>query len=123
MEKLLNKLLEKGWKPRGIPHLKNAYYTTKYISFSKKTIFWLTFYEKSIRALVAKESWLWQFVCENKIIEQWKTVHDFVMKHICYADEKRCWWFSMCNAEYYIMMCSLLEESELEEFLLENIKV
>jgi len=124
MEELLNKLIKKWWKPFGwddkLSSLHKEYGVWKwYIRFHN----WMDSELFDLRQLVSKESGLWQFCCESKIIEQWKTVHDFVMKHICYADENRCWWFSMCNAEYYIMMCSLLEESELEQFLLDNIKI
>lgn len=124
MEELLNKLIKKWWKPRNKEEVKRLNYHTLYrevvsLEFDNYNL-WVSY---SIRDLVSKESWLRQFCCETKLIEQWKTVHDYVMKHICYADENRCWWFSMCNAEYYIMMCSLLEESELEQFLIDNIKI
>lgn len=124
MEELLNKLIEKGRVPFWLKWVDKAEYAEQYFRNYNWNFWWEWWSKrKSIRDIVSKDSWLWQYVCENKIIEQWKTVHDFVMKHICYADENRCWWFSMCNAEYYIMMCSLLDESELEQFLLDNIKV
>jgi len=122
MEKLLNKLIEKGWKPRWIPHLRNAYYTTKYVNFSKRTIFWLTFYEKSIRALVAKESWLWQFVCENNLnYSEDDSIYNVWLKH--YAEDDHESPYTYASPVWYIIESALCDEDKLEEFLLSNIKV
>jgi len=121
LEQLLNRLIQRGWKPRWIPHLRNAYYTTKYISFSKRTIFWLTFYEKSIRALVAKESWLWQFVCENGM----RPKRPWYEEHIWQRDGKTNWDRCILENEYqyYLIESALCDEDKLEDFLLSNIKV
>ena len=76
-----------------------------------------------LRELVSKESGLWQFVCENRIIENWKTVHDYVISHITYSYDKGCWWYAPNNSEFWIMISALKDESELEKFLLDNIKI
>lgn len=122
LEILLNKLIEKGWKPferEKTLHIKiydcdlNVYFDWWFMNEDKK----------SFRELVSKESWLWQFVCKNKIIEQWKTVHDYVISHITYSYDKGCWWYAPNNSEFWIMMSALCDEDKLEKFLLENIKV
>ena len=117
MEELLNKLIKGWWKPRW----ENE---PIYMLSSKKLYIPDTMeVNRSLRDLVSKESGLWQFVCENWIIENWKKVHDYVIKLITYSDENHCWWYGMCNAEYYMMMSALCDEDKLEKFLLENIKI
>jgi len=123
MEELLNKLIEKGWKPFG-------YYDRMYLSdkscvqyhkgkgmrsyfFVKGNWVWDNF---TLRELVSKESWLWQFVCENKLYKD-------------YVEDRWTYWDSMtkcCNYrdyEYRLIESALCDEDKLEEFLLENIKV
>ena len=127
MEELLNKLIEKGWKPFGItctdfikgtwlewipsycfnphPHMWFAWWTRRY-------------HRPSLRQIVSKESWLWQFVCENRminipwyknIIRQWVDTK----RHKYYGKDYRYW---LCES-------SLKDESELEDFLLSNIVI
>ena len=70
MEELLNKLIEKGWKPFG----KNAYNccdNAKRIWYEWWEESYREYIEISPRKLTSKESWLWQFVCENGMIKLW----------------------------------------------------
>ena len=72
--------------------------------------------KKSFRELVSKESNLWQFVCENKFYKDYNedsgTYWDSTMKIYNYRDY-----------QYWLIESSLKDESELEQFLLSNIKV
>ena len=137
LEELLNKLIEKGWKPFWItctdfikgtglewipsycfnpqPHMWVAWWTRKY-------------HRPSLRQIVSKESWLWQFCVENKLINQdkgnvQKWTHQF--RHCVYDED--CWIENNNlyndNYEYRIIESSLKDENELEDFLLSNIKV
>ena len=116
LEELLNKLIEKGWKPRGC----------KAVSFyiKDKIIFWLGNWQTNLRELVSKESWLWQYVCENGMVngeDRWtlnarqKSIYDkFITSEKEYTPKK--------NYEYRLIESVLCDEDKLEQFLLDNIK-
>jgi hypothetical protein len=78
----------------------------------------------SLRDLVSKESWLWQFVCENGMVKKNKWIGRF-KEHLDTRDwePKEDWEFDMGCAEYYIIESSLKDESELEDFLLQSIVI
>lgn len=133
MEELLNKLIEKGWKPFGnkeIVDCKTAEMNinllneevNKVSKFKDKVAFTnsvLIFDEINLRELVSKESWLWQFVCENGIIE----------------DEHYCWdWYTHWDENwrieirqkdyrYRLIQSALCDENKLEDFILSNIVI
>lgn len=115
MEKLLNKLLEKGWKPfeSETQKAREWVYCKKYFFFE-----WCADW-KSIRELVSKESWLWQFVCENKLVK----TKDKEFRYRYEDLEKTQNYFSWYWYEYRIIESALKDESDLEKFLLDNIKV
>ena len=120
LEKLLNKLIEKGWKPferEKTLHIKiydcdlNVYFDWWFMNEDKK----------SFRELVSKESGLWQFVCKNGMIK--KNSND---------DKYNSWQKNMYNsylkrdrayAEYRLIGSALCDEDKLEKFLLDNIKI
>ena len=115
MEELLNKLIERGWKPFGwkdIKRINNEWWFVCFVHKSKKRP-WLS--EVSHRELCAKESWLWQFVCENKLYKDYNedsgTYWDSTMKTYNYRDY-----------QYWLIESALKDESELEQFLLDNIR-
>ena len=135
LEQLLNSLIEKGWKPFGItctdfikgtglecipsycfnphPHMWFPWWTRKY-------------HRPSLRQIASKESWLWQFVCENHlyIYEMWEN-KNFIQDHFKNEYNECCYqylWDKSCY-EYYLLESSLKDDSELEEFLLSNIKI
>lgn len=129
LEQLLNSLVEAWWEPYWIPRVKNVVALNHYISFSKRTILWIEFFEYTLRSLVSKESGLWQFVCEmsaynNYNKEKWKV---FTWKK--FEDDKyrinwySNWWWFIQDYEYRLIESALKDESELEDFLLDNIKV
>lgn len=114
MEKLLNKLIEKGWKPRNI-ECTGVKSTDYCLEFYTKAIGWIS---KDERHLVSKESWLWQFVCENEMVEHIdkdrRHHNEWNLKDMVYFDDEY---------EYRIIESALCDEDKLEQFLLENIKV
>ena len=130
MEELLNKLIEKGWKPFGNKKIKDAKTArwninlldeevNKVSKFKDKVAFtnWvLIFDEINLRELVSKESNLRQFVCENKLYpkNRWhKRENDLWNGEIYYEDER----------QYYVIESALCDEDKLEQFLLDNIKI
>ena len=125
LEQLLNSLIEKGWFPRWERE-------PIYMLSSKKLYIPDTMeVNRSLRDLVSKESWLWQFVCENGMVEEWWYVNGW-----CYHndyDEYDEWdWetydkelrrFYDKNYEYRLIESALCDEDKLEDFILGNIKV
>lgn len=124
LEELLNKLIEKGWKPRDKEETKRLNYHTLYrevvsLEFDNYNL-WVSY---SIRDLVSKESWLWQFVCENEMVNE-KNKHERILDPTFWE-----WWADCKRQEhdwnygYRLIESALKDEDKLEEFLLENIKV
>lgn len=117
LEQLLNSLIEKGWKPRGyeldwirvFPDRKIVTYMS-----SKGSIY------RKYRELVSKESWLWQFVCENGMTEKhtdlWVRCNEKISK--TYQDS-----YTNQNYWYWLLESALKDESELEDFLLNSISL
>lgn len=135
MEELLNKLIEKGWKPRWFEKIYNFWiknwYTVlntkkaNYISFATSCVFREDYWEEqemdyvsyTYRELVSKESWLWQFVCENGMVKmkEW-----FYWQNIFPLDSQE---YDYCDYQYWLIESALCNEEALEKFLLDNIKV
>jgi hypothetical protein len=117
LEWLLNSLIEKGWKPFGIEWIVKVDMSREHYWIDFENSRWYALAsEISPRQLTSKESWLWQFVCENKLFpkNRWhKRENDLWCGVKFYEDEP----------EYYIIECALLEEWEIEEFLIKNIKI
>lgn len=119
LEQLLNSLIEKGWKPRW--EKVELYWTSKDTFWEKIVVFngnagWFKRWWCTYRELVSKESWLWQFVCENGMVvrkRQWTN---------------RLWWepekcFDYTDYKYRLIESALCNEEDLEKFLLDNIKI
>ena len=136
MEELLNKLIEKGWRPFGfiVQNIRKWPYDSRYYFF-ENCAGW-----KSLRELVSKESGLWQFVCENNLIQtehwwfidNWERAKNVFYKIDTYDEEWdviQTWdmeWdkFIWINEyEYRLIESALCDEDKLEKFLLENIKI
>lgn len=142
LEQLLNSLVEAWWKPRWLLN------EIEYIhAFNDVNQCWRVeisygdyWYYKALRQIVSKESWLWQFVCENGMYKKeylWLYFNDERAKNVFYKidqfDEE--WdviqtgdmeWDSFIHIsepEYRLIESALKDESELEKFLLSNIKV
>lgn len=130
LEELLNKLIEKGWKPRWEEEIKNCqigedFYERKFIGDTvwfyeddRWTPQWL--FTKSLRELVSKESGLWQFCIKKGIVDGMQ----------CRNERNKYYEFEMADDvytgkgyEYRLIESALKDESELEQFLLQNIKV
>ena len=125
MEELLNKLIEKGWRPFGREktlHIKiydcdlNVYFDWWFMNEDKK----------SFRELVNKESWLWQFVCENHlyVYKMWEN-KNFIQDHFKNEYNECCYQYLYDKScyEYYLLESALKDEDDLENFLLKNIKI
>lgn len=132
MEELLNKLIEKGWKPFGreARHELSSWVVYDTIDIKGKwDIRVIDRRHHHIRELVSKESWLWQFCAENRLINsddnyvrKWEQQCRYVY------DDYDCWEKSQLYSddydyEYRLIESALRDESELEYFLLSNIKV
>ena len=118
LEQLLNSLIEKGWKPRWLLN------EIEYIhAFNDVNQWWRVeisygeyWYYKALRQIVSKESWLWQFVCENKLYS--RQVYVWLTNIEGFNDE-----FGDNDYQFRLIESALKDESELEDFLLSNIKV
>lgn len=124
LEQLLNSLIEKGWKPRWLETKRfdgEMYYAEIFEHYSSWTMFF-DGVEYSIRELVSKESWLWQFVCENNLnYSEDDSIYNVWLKH--YAEDDHESPYTYASPVWYIIESSLKDESELENFLLDNIKI
>ena len=129
MEELLNKLIEKGWKPswKECTHFIRQYdadildWKLLYTAIRKDK--WVYNIHYTLRELVSKESWLWQFVCENGMVNcEWKWKDNIVWR--CYNinnnDVNYKYWE---DYEYRLIESALCDEDKLEDFILSNIKV
>lgn len=119
LEELLNKLIERGWYPFCDNNVKEI---KIYSDMDMECIYWKKksdFYYFSPRKITSKESWLWQFVCENKLENPKER------KQRSDLDEYNKWYvkYSTKFYEYWLIESALRNESELEQFLLDNIKV
>ena len=134
MEELLNKLIEKGWKPFDVKWISEYFFESVPVGLYrlcwKKPDYDYNVYSK--RELLSKESWLWQYVCENGMVAlklsarmknpriDWEDVDDYNNWHIVMNYKQKCEWD---KAEYRIIESALCNEEGLEKFLLENIKI
>ena len=82
-----------------------------------------------LRQLTSKESGLWQFVCENRMVnleyditKSYKDSRDRV-HHWWYNWDRYLEWFDMYNYKYRLIESALCNEEDLEKFLLDNIKI
>ena len=118
LEKLLNSLIQRGWKPANFPGKSEIkisedgdvvlYMNTEDVTLAVKV---------KLRNLISLESGLWQFVCKNKLYKKtdnfWENVH---------KTSTNIWWFPH-NHQYRLLESALIPEKELGKFLVENIKV
>ena len=125
MEELLNKLIEKGWKPFDVDvKIKRAKYGYSVHFLCRPLVnFVLDGYAEAtipLRELVSKESWLWQFVCENRMVNKVDNDRRYFdeLNDICYDKT-----FHDDECQYWIIESALCDEDKLEQFLLKNIKV
>ena len=115
LEQLLNSLIEKGWKPRGSEEWKWIPYTFNALKNNKKSQY------QFLRNLTSKESWLWQFVCENGMIKTYMNIEHESRRH-SEKNHKPVWAFDN-QSYYYLIESALCDEDKLEDFILDNIKI
>ena len=126
LEELLNKLIEKGWKPFGEWCHRSPYKRVGIHKNYNKGRTYILFYSnnhehwKVLRQVVSRESWLWQFVCENGMTEKHTDI-----RVRCNEKTSKTYQDSYVNQhyEYRLIESALKDESELEQFLLDNIKI
>ena len=121
LENLLNSLIKRGWKPFWI-ELKTKIKIHEWVRFYDDKTIQLEFdcgnmgkYIR-LRQIVSAESWLWQFICQNKILS------DKVVLQAYLDDSYR---FRRCpfdtNWMYRIIQSALYSEEDLAKFLVDNI--
>ena len=128
MEELLNKLIEKGWKPFWIrwEETRIKIERNKDLDMKIFKLDWIIIEQHhriswSLRNLTSKESWLWQFVCENGMIKTYMNIEHESRRHSD-KNHKPVWAFDN-QSYYYLIESALCNEEDLEQFLLDNIKV
>lgn len=122
LEKLLNNLVEKGWKPWGREINKAMVSHKNDIGKDKNLFIGVNFSDGfgayySWRDLVSLDSGLWQFVCKNKLHKKTESFWENVSK-----TSTNIWWFNH-NYQYRLLESALIPEEELGRFLIENIKI
>jgi hypothetical protein len=110
----LNSLIEKGWKPFG-RNSNKAYYRPEWPDEFYFGENWYG-YIYNWRQVTSKESWLWQFVCENKLYSQLAYVW---LTNVEPFNEE--FWFN--DYQFRLIESALCDEDKLEEFLLNSIKL
>lgn len=125
LEQLLNSLIKRWRVPFGDEKIHSfgiIYVTWKIRNIVAKRWRWQVNMHYSIRDICSKSSQLWQFVCENGMVkhEVYEDIHSW--EHTT-AEHSDFWFTDWDNYEYYIIESALKDESELEDFLIQNIKV
>lgn len=118
LENLINSLIQRGWKPF------NYIWTVERIEVDDDfeiAIVFITweFAYHTIRDLAVLESWLWQFVCNNKLYKEtnksWESwgvsVNSVNVVEFC----------SCSLPQFRLLESALLPEEELGKFLVDNI--
>ena len=119
LEKVLNSMIKKWWKPWGriIEKIRPWGDRQIFLDYSSEDTTNREYY-KNYRELVSMESWFWQFVCQNKLLSDKVDLQDYI---------EDSFWFRRCpfdtNWMYRIMQSSLYSEDGLAQFLLDNIVV
>jgi len=122
LKDLFNSLLDKWRKPFDMEFTKFHHISKDGAIFFYK---WKKHHEwsRNVRDFVSKESLLRQFVCENGMINANDTPEENIINYWRYNKEDLTEWRYMRNYQYRLIESSLKDESELKDFLLQNIKV
>ena len=117
LEKLLNSLIQRGWKPWGIKRFVEVLVSwTTVTFFTEKSVASHT----SLRSIVSLESGLWQFCIEQKLcrdVEQSRAIHSAQS----FATGPS--YSSIRDHQYRLLESALIPEKELAKFLLDNIRI
>jgi len=123
ISELLNKLLKKWWKPFGREktlHI-NCYDKCKWLNYKWVHLdgWFMNEESRTLREVVSKESWLWQFCTEN-----WLTINPWNFMFRRLRDGKKFWIDKpITHFTYWIIESALCDEDKLEQFLLNSIKL
>lgn len=121
---MLNKLIEMWWNV--FWREKKSDEQHKYYKDIKTLYFFWNYNEYgvpqsikkySLRELVSKESWLWQFVCDKGLVGMYEW---FYWQNIFPLDSKE---YDYTDYQYWILESSLIDVDKLEGFILDNIKI
>lgn len=128
LERLLIDIIDKGWNPWGIDRdtivyleldIKNMNIHIRYTILDEQDESSFSAI-KSIRDLVSLESWLWSFLCDNKLIKQ--NSNQRILNPIHWPEWADCGWSIQSNEmQFRLIQSSLISENELAEFLIKNI--
>lgn len=124
LEELLNKLIEKGWRPFDVKWISEYFFESVPVGLYrlcwKKPDYDYNVYSK--RDLVSKESGLWQFCCDNGLIKgNTKEAYYWQYKTPLWAEWAKT--YRKADYQYRLIESALKDESELEDFLLSNIVI
>lgn len=135
MEKLLNDLLRMWWKPfNGDKTLHiDCYDKCKWLNYKWIHLdgWFMNEENRTLRELVSIDSGLWQFVCdrEHRFIDERNYDGVSLDKRLKnpYVDydgvNTEYEWITSLDYQYWVIEASLKDERELEQFLLDNIKI
>ena len=116
LETLLNSLIKRGWKPAGFPgkseiKISEDWDITIYMDVDNIIVK----AKINLRNIVSIKSWLWQFVCKNKLHKKTDNFWESVSK-----TSTNIWWFPH-NHQYRLLESALIPEEDLAKFLIDNI--
>lgn len=123
LQKLLDKLIDKGWKPFWLLNEVESIVVFDGLSYKIEINYSDHWHYKYLRQIVSKESMLWQFCVENRMVngvDRWtlnakqRSIYD---KFITSEKEYRPY----TDYQYWLIESSLVEEKDLAKFLLDNI--
>lgn len=126
LEKLLNSLIQRGWKPwnRKADFCEYRFWKIRFIKESGEIVGLYT-----IRSLVSIESGLWQFVCDKELVQH-KTSEKIIKRYVKEVVEREGWDITeadiICtdlDSEYRLLESALIPEEELGKFLVDNIRI
>ncbi len=134
LEQLLNSLIKRWRVPFWDKRITNVSWKMQYV-WTYNWLFWsnhnVVEMRKSTIEICSKSSWLWQFVCdrEHRFIDERNydgVSLDRRLKNP-YVDydgvNTEYEWITVLDYQYWLIESSLKDESELESFILDNIKV
>ena len=120
LEKLLNSLIKRGWKPWGEKSKKIIIRASRIFVYNSE--WYINPEGKHIRSIVSLESGLWQFVCDRSLLKSiWKArAKEPSISALGFKSEVLALSF---EPEYRLLESALIPEKELVKFLVENIKL
>ena len=136
LEKLLNSLIKRGWKPFENSNLNHCNSDGKFIYFYTiripNRLTASLVYESlavPLRLITTIESWLWQFVCDKELVQH-KTSEKIIKRYVKEVIEREGWDIIeadiICtdlDPEYRLLESALIPEEELGKFLVDNIRI